>query len=173
MILVRHAEAAAVWGSGDDDPGLSELGRQQAAALAYGLSKGAPRPLVVSPLRRARETAEPLARAWGVVPAVEPGVGEVPTPAGVADRMAWLRGVLSTAPSAWPEGLQAWRSQVVSTLCSLPDDAVVVTHFVLITVAAGVDGYRPDHCSQTIVSVAGGSLSLVALGASADATVVR
>ena len=61
--LVRHGEtewnAARRW-QGHADPGLSEIGRAQAAALADRLSQASERPwtrLFVSDLARARETA--------------------------------------------------------------------------------------------------------------------
>ena len=172
LVLVRHAEAAARWDE-DVDPGLSELGRQQAGALAYGWSYSPPVPIVVSPLRRARETAAPLEKRWGVEARVEPGVGEVPSPTDdVRGRMAWLAEVLATPFESWPDELVAWRASVVDTLCSLPGDAIVVTHFVLITAAAGVHGYTPDYCSQTVLSVEDGRLSVESLGAQRD-TVVR
>jgi len=172
LILVRHGEAAARWDE-DTDPGLSDRGRQQAGALAYGLGKLAPMPIVASPLRRARETAVPLARQWGVEPVVEAGVGEVPSPTDdLAGRMAWLSSVLSMPFDEWPDDLQAWRDSVVATLCAWPGDCVVFTHYVLITVVAGVAGFRPDYCSQTVVSVDDGRLSLVSLGTQAE-TVVR
>lgn len=172
LVLVRHGEAAARWDE-DSDPGLSERGRHQAAALAYGLGKLPPLPIVTSPLQRARETTAPLAAQWGVEPVVDAHVGEVPSPTDdLAGRMAWLASVLSLPFEEWPADLQAWRASVVATLCGLPGDAVVFTHYVLITVAAGVAGYRPDHCSQTVVSVDDGRLSLVSLGTEAE-TVVR
>ncbi len=55
LYLVRHGEAAA---SEEDDPGLSEHGRRQAAAVATRLAPAASDALVHSPKRRARETAE-------------------------------------------------------------------------------------------------------------------
>jgi len=62
LILVRHAEAAP--GEPDELRSLTPAGREQARALAERL----PRADVVlsSPLLRARETAEPIARASGV-----------------------------------------------------------------------------------------------------------
>lgn len=172
LVLVRHGEAAARWDE-DADSGLSERGRQQALALAYGLGKSAPMAIVTSPLRRARETAAPLAAQWKVEAVVDAGVGEVPSPTDdLAGRTAWLASVLSLSFEEWPADLQAWRKSVVASLCRLPGDAVVFTHYVLITVAAGVAGFRPDYCSQTVVSVDDGRLSLVSLGTQAE-TVVR
>ena len=172
LVLVRHGEAAAGWGD-DPDPGLSERGRQQAEAMADAIAPLGPLPLVTSPLRRTRETAAALERRWGVAARVDAAVGEVPSPADVPEgRMAWLRRLLPLPKSEWPPELQAWQQSVVATLLALPDDTVVVTHFVLITVAAGVDGYLPDNCSRTVLDAGPHGLQVVSLGEQRT-TVVR
>ncbi len=56
IYLVRHGRAAADWGS-HVDPGLDDVGRTQAEAMASELAPKGPLPLVASPLRRTRETA--------------------------------------------------------------------------------------------------------------------
>ncbi|MXY36711.1 MAG: histidine phosphatase family protein, partial [Dehalococcoidia bacterium] len=57
LYLIRHGLAAA--GLDDLDPGLAPLGHEQAAITARALRKLTPSRLVVSPLRRTRETADP------------------------------------------------------------------------------------------------------------------
>ena len=81
LLLVRHARPAVPWDS-HPDSGLDATGRAQADALATDLGAGPARPLVVSPLRRTRETAAPLAALWGVEPDVRSAVGEIPAPTG-------------------------------------------------------------------------------------------
>lgn len=172
LVLVRHGEAAAGWGD-DPDPGLSERGRAQAEAMASALAPLGPLPVVVSPLRRTRETAAALERVWGVTARVDAAVGEVPSSTDdLGERMAWLRRLLPTPWDEWPPELQAWRRSVVSTLAAIEHDAVVVTHYVFITVAAGSQAYAPDYCSQTVLDVADGELRLVSTGGQA-VTVVR
>src|SRR5258706_5105045 len=96
LYLVRHGKPAVAWGSGDDDPGLDETGRGQAAAVAARLLSlpGEDRPIrvVSSPLRRCRETAQPLADALGVPVEIDGAVGEIPTPGALrpAERPEWL-----------------------------------------------------------------------------------
>ena len=172
LVLVRHGEAAAGWGDAvDTDPGLSARGRAQALAMADALAPLGPLPVVVSPLRRTRETAAALEERWGTPARVDPAVGEVPSPAS-DDRFSWLAQLLTTPFTAWPSELQAWRRSVVDTLCALPGDSVVVTHYVAITAAAGVAGYMPDYCSRTVVETGPDGLHVVELGAE-RATVVR
>jgi len=56
LYLVRHGQAAASWGE-DPDPGLNALGHGQAARMAAALAALGPMPIMISPLRRTRETA--------------------------------------------------------------------------------------------------------------------
>lgn len=181
VTLVRHGEASAGW-DGDADPGLSDLGRSQAERAADALRPLAGCDLVVSPLRRTRETALPVAEALGVAPRIEPLVGEVVAPARHASldaRGPWLRGFMSGGWDGADAELLAWRQGVLDALRSLPADAVVVTHFVAINVAVGaatgddrVVSFRPAHCSRTVLRVGDGGSDVVSLGAEAD-TVVR
>ena len=172
LILVRHGEAAAGWGA-DRDPGLSDRGRAQAEAAAEALAPLGPLPVVVSPLRRTRETAGTLARTWGVSARVDPAVGEIRAAVGdLAERATWLSRLLSTPWAAWPAEQQAWQRSVVDALLGIAEDSVVVTHFVAITVAVGDQGYLPDYCSRTVLEHDGVRLRLVEQGQQ-RATVVR
>ena len=67
LYVVRHGQTAANAAGliqGQTDPELTDLGRQQAVALAAVLPPGAP--VVSSPLLRARQTAESISRAYTV-----------------------------------------------------------------------------------------------------------
>ena len=176
LTLVRHGEAAAGWGE-HHDPGLSELGRSQAEAVAEALTPVGPLPIVVSPLRRTRETAKPLALRWGVDPQVEDLVGEIATPDGVDDRSTWLAGVLAGRWSEQAPELRSWADAVVDRLLAQTEDAVVVSHFVAINVAIGratgddrVVCVRVGNCSRTVVDNAGGRLALVDAPVEVDRT---
>lgn len=64
LILVRHAEPVRERREeGASDPGLSELGERQAAALGAYLAEEDIDALYASPMRRAYRTAEHVARA--------------------------------------------------------------------------------------------------------------
>jgi probable phosphoglycerate mutase len=79
IAFVRHAQPA--WfeaGFGVGDPGLTELGSRQAAEAAELLGEHGPwEELLVSPLMRARQTAEPIAEATGLEPQVVEGLAEI------------------------------------------------------------------------------------------------
>ena len=66
LLIVRHAEAAA--GHPDDARPLTPAGREAARGLGAQLAAQGTRPdaLLTSPLLRARETADEIARAVGV-----------------------------------------------------------------------------------------------------------
>jgi broad specificity phosphatase PhoE len=176
VVLVRHGKAAAGWAD-DIDPGLDDLGRQQAEVMADALHLFGPLPLYSSPLRRCYETAEALGDRWGVEPLVTPEVGEVASPtADLAERGAWLRSFMGSTWSQQPAELVAWRQRVVDFLLTIEDrDAVVVSHFVAINAAVGcaqgddrVIVFAPDNCSRTELKIERGRLEVVELGATAS-----
>lgn len=180
LFLVRHGKPSVAWGdSGAADPGLDDTGRAQAEAMAGALAPLGPLPVVVSPLRRTRETAAPLGVRWALDPTVEPAVGELRAPAGVADHRSWLHEVMSsTYPTLGPD-LTAFRDRVVGRLHTCAADTVVVTHFIAINAAVGaataderVVSFAPDHCSVTVLDLVEGRLELVVRGGEA-ATVVQ
>lgn len=84
LILIRHALPVSMQ-SGDGspvDPHLAPEGVAQAEALAHWWGGRRLDRLYASPLRRARETAAPLARAVGLEVELEPGVVEFDRDAG-------------------------------------------------------------------------------------------
>jgi probable phosphoglycerate mutase len=79
LILVRHAlphRTDGGPGHGPADPGLTDLGHEQAERVAVALAGVPLDGLYSSPQRRARETAEPLARLLGRVPTPHDGLAE-------------------------------------------------------------------------------------------------
>ena len=94
LVLVRHAlpervEQGSV--AGPADPGLSDAGRAQAARLAAWLAAEPIDAVLTSPLRRARETAAPLAAALARDAEVVDGVAEYDAAAGEYIPMEELR----------------------------------------------------------------------------------
>jgi len=183
IYMIRHGKAAAGW-DGDADPGLNELGRAQAEAVAKKVQAlvATPVPIYSSPLKRCQETAALLAAAWGVTPQTEAGVGEIPPPLeDLTERTQWLRRVMA---GTW-EGLyrdavsvesgvdfRGWNDNVVNTLNAFKGEAVVIfSHFIALnaaycaaTGAADVVSFAPENCSLSIFDTDGKSLSLVAQG---------
>ena len=77
LILVRHGLPVRIDDAGGPaDPELSDEGRAQAVRLAAWLRRDAIDAVYVSPMRRAVQTAEPLADALGVDPVVDDELAE-------------------------------------------------------------------------------------------------
>jgi probable phosphoglycerate mutase len=77
LLLVRHAlPVRRELASGAADPELAPAGREQARRLADYLSTERLDAVYASPMRRAMQTAEPVAEAQRLDIVVEPGVAE-------------------------------------------------------------------------------------------------
>jgi broad specificity phosphatase PhoE len=103
VLLLRHAESAnpLVFHGAESDVGLSERGRRQAEAVAPLLAAFAPAVVVSSGMRRALDTAAPIARAAGLPLRVEPGLHE--------RRVGALGGTPTQGGNGvWPDTLKRW-----------------------------------------------------------------
>jgi probable phosphoglycerate mutase len=77
LLLIRHAlPVRRELSAGRADPELSEAGHRQAQYLADYLAGEKLHGIYASPLRRAHQTAEPLARSQGLEIVTEDGVAE-------------------------------------------------------------------------------------------------
>lgn len=187
LFLVRHARPSASWGE-DPDPGIDSAGLEQSRTTASGLATAlSPVTLLSSPMRRCRETAQPLERMWQQSARVFTPVAEIPAPPlDPQARREWLnRGMQGTweeLQSASPPGspdYRAWRAALLESLAALPNDSVIFTHFIAINavVAAArrsdsVVCFRPDHASVTLVETNGADFELITLGREAETHVL-
>lgn len=172
IYLVRHGEAGGAWDS-TADPGLSDKGLSQADTAARLLNETiAPINIFSSPLKRAQETAKPISDLWQQTVDIAPQLTEVPS-AGVAfkDRRQWLTGILQGRWTDQSDVLKNWRSNIVEFAKSQTEDAIFVTHFVVINSLVGftednenVLVFRPDTCSVTTIGLDLGRLHLVEKG---------
>ena len=180
ILLVRHGQAAAGFGS-HRDPGLDDVGRDEAEATAEELATRfeAPVPIYSSPLKRARETAAPLARKWGSEVILEPRVAEIPSPTeDLRERARWLQGVMAGKWTDLPEELLRWRREMIDCVLGFETDTVVFCHFIAINVvvgaATGAEGlivFRPGNGSVTNMSIGGRTLTLRVLGSQSETRV--
>ncbi|CAB4873228.1 unannotated protein [freshwater metagenome] len=180
LYLVRHGRAAAGWNV-DPDPGLDDLGRQQAERMADALQPLGPLALVSSPLLRCQQTAAVLGLRWGVDATIASDVAEIPSPIGVAvaDRVEWLREAMRGTWAELGPRYTEFRDGVAAYLSGLTDDTVVASHFVAINAAIGAAAHDDsvvirslDNCSVTVIDVVEGRLHLVEGGHEAD-TLIR
>ena len=180
IYLVRHGEAAAHWGE-DPDPGLSELGAQQAVRAAKQLS---PKlgigevNLISSPLLRAQETAAPLVESLSLPLSIDEAFREVPAPVPLQDRKQWLQTFMKQQWQEQPDSLQAWRDAALVQLHGLNRPSVIFTHFLVLNAVVGELMERsetlffwPDNASITHLTLTAGKLELVELGAQMETVV--
>ena len=180
IFLVRHGEAAASWGE-SPDPGLSELGRQQAQIAAEQLRLqlgGGDAQLVSSPLQRAMETAAPLSTLLQRRVQVDAAFREIPSPVPLAQRQSWLRQFMQQQWDEQVDQLQAWRSTALQQLLGLRQNTAIFTHFLVINAVVGQLLERsetlcfwPANGSITHLRHSGNDLELVALGQELQTTV--
>jgi broad specificity phosphatase PhoE len=179
LYLVRHGEPSGTW-TDSQDPGLTDLGREQAKTAADRLRLLTPKQIVSSPLRRARETAAPLVDLTSMQPVIANQVAEIPSPPNMSleTRGDWLRAIMSRTWTGVEPGLRRWRDDVVSYLTGLQTDTAVYSHFIAINAALGasigddrVVCFQPAHASVTILESKGRALTLVELGQTAQTTV--
>lgn len=189
ILLIRHGQAAASF-TDDADPGLDELGIDQACALADRLRSNLPLLMISSPLKRARDTAAPLLQMHvdalsgetidtspvETLPIetlhIETRISEIPSPGlSLSDRGAWLGQVMQGRWSEQSGSLAQWRTDLISCLNEQQQDCVIFTHFVAINVAVGyaegndqVSIFRPGNTSITELVSDGESLTLVKRG---------
>ena len=174
LYLVRHGEATDYAGP---DPGLSELGADQARKVAQRLDEivGAPIDLISSPLRRARETAQPLAERWSTEALVVDAVRELPSPGTPRERRPWWRAALHSTFAELGEQQREWRAGILRALMQRQRDTAVFTHAVVISAVVGhlqdddrVLAFLPANTSITVVELIDGHLTLVERGAGRD-----
>lgn len=179
IYLVRHGKAAAGW-DGDLDPGLNEAGRRQAEATADVLEPLGPLPIYSSPMLRAQETAQALARRWDSDVVLEPRVSEIPSPSlDLEARAAWLRRAMAGTWSDLDADLRRWRRALLDCVLAIPEDSVVFCHYIAINVIVGAASgddrlvvFAPDNASVTRVRTDGGRLTVVELGSTATTEVL-
>jgi broad specificity phosphatase PhoE len=187
LYFIRHAKPAASWGE-DPDPGLDATGIDQArATAAMMMQRAAALPILTSPMRRCRETSQPLEAAWNSAAALFPAVAEIPSPPiSLAERHTWLteamagswRRLQETAPPGSPDFL-TWRADMLAAVQRIPEDAVIFSHFIAINAIVGaalgsddVVCFRPDHASITVVDTDGGGFRIIERGREAVTSVL-
>ena len=178
IYLVRHGEAAARWHEASD-PGLSALGLSQAKAVSAAFAARPVRKILSSPLRRAQETAAPLAAVLSLPVTVDDHFREVPGPTELAARPAWIAALTHSTWDAVDNNVIAWRDALWTRLGTLTEDTAIFTHFMVINALVGrlnaasrVVYFEPDYCSVTWLQGTNGGAQVRALGATRETLVL-
>jgi broad specificity phosphatase PhoE len=171
IILLRHGEpdwypdgASAQVG----DAGLTRLGEAQARCAAEALAKGRVDAIYVSPLRRAKETAAPLAAATGLRVTTVPDLAEISVAGAVGlsqrdvDRyfLDSMRRPLSEHWHGWPgsERFRDFHARVCKGLCD-----VLARHRITPSREQEFTIWEQPERPETIVIVAHGGTNAVLL----------
>jgi len=170
--LVRHGEAAAKWAE-HADPGLSDLGRQQAEKAADELQAIIPSSvqLLSSPKARAIETAEPLKQRLNLPVGIDPSFIEIQAPVPLDQRQDWLRSFMTQCWTEQSEPIWCWRNDLIEQLSRLNQPTVIFTHFLVInTVLAHIRSDErtvqlwPDNGSVHHLALEAGEIKALELG---------
>ncbi len=146
LLLIRHAQPLRVQDAdGPADPELSEKGHEQARLLAEYLVDESIDAIAASPLRRARQTAEPLAAAKGVVVTVHDGIAEYDRESGEYIPIEDLRA----------EGLPGWQDVLTGNV----HRAAGVDPFEFRAgVVTAIEDIIESHTGQTVAVVCHGGV---------------
>ena len=191
IILIRHAQSlhhVTDLTGGWTDTGLTELGRQQAAALAERLKDelgGRSVRCVCSALKRAAETADWIARATGFEPRFDPGLKEYNNGLAAgktrqeADRMMAPRTEPRVDWRPYPQA-ETWRefygrvAHAMERLTRDPGPLLVVTHGGTIgIVVAWWLGLEAERLDRVSFPVAPASLSVLRVNRWGEHTLER
>ncbi|GGM40761.1 isomerase [Promicromonospora citrea] len=176
LLLLRHGQTPSNVGglldTASPGPGLTALGRRQAAAVPDALGDRRIDAVAVSSLVRTAQTAAPLAVARGLEPVVLPGLREIE--AGDLEMAAtheahlrylgtvfgWARGDVTRAMPGGPDGrafLERYDDAVTQLARAGWEDVLVVSHGAAIRtwVAARAAGVDIDHAERTALANTG------------------
>jgi 2,3-bisphosphoglycerate-dependent phosphoglycerate mutase len=137
LLLIRHARPLrAHGGDGPADPSLSPLGVRQSEALADWLADEPLGAIYTSPLRRARETAAPLAAKLGLDVAIDDSLREYDAESVEYIPMEELKAAGDPRWNEVPVALPEFRERVI----------------------AGIEGLVKAHASERIAVVCHGGV---------------
>jgi broad specificity phosphatase PhoE len=157
IYMVRHGQADSAWHE-SPDPGLSELGRQQAATAAQQLHHLNNVHIISSPLLRCQQTAQPFAQAKQTPISIHSEVSEIPTPSNIAfdQRGPWLQQAMAGTWQQLGQQFVDYQNTIAHFVANLKHDTVIFSHFIAINAVLGHVINNPqlvvahlDNCSIT------------------------
>ena len=174
IFLIRHGEAAQSWDQ-SADPGLSELGKQQALECFNTLNENEDLNqfnLVSSPLKRAQETSLHFKKNFEKQLSLNEAFREIPSPGiSLVERKNWLQEVFKKNINELEKPQQIWQSEILSNLKSFTEPTIIFSHFMVINIVISnlkndprVVSFYPDNCSITELDNNNGKLCLVSTG---------
>lgn len=154
MLLIRHAETSApdVFHGAESDIGLSAWGLRQAGMLGEHLRAERPEALYCSALRRAVDTAAPIATACGLEAVVVPSLHErrIGPLSGLSRTEGWE--IYAESKRRWIEGNLEFTHEGGESFADIRRRVLPI-----------VEGLRDRHAGETLVVVAHGIVIRVVL----------
>lgn len=124
LLLIRHGRPARTHAAqGPADPPLTDLGHRQAEALATWLAEEGMGAVYASPLRRARETAAPLAAKLGLEVRIDASLSEYDKDASSYVPIEELQAAGDLKAVELPDDVAAFQRTVVDGI-----EAIVAEH---------------------------------------------
>lgn len=174
--MIRHGKSEAGFDQALDSD-LSKLGHQQAAIAAASVASQLPfMKIIASPLRRARSTAEPLAKIWRCPIAVSPEITEIPTPLhlgeeNLSERRPWLTAIMTQKYGSLDNKIEEWRKVLIDFSLRQSEDCLIFTHYLTINAIVGfamrddkVVVCDPGYCSLTEIHIGNGEIDIISVG---------
>ncbi len=154
LYMIRHGQSYVNlrdWGNGNSDEGLTDLGQRQAAALAAWMPLHIPTidALYASTMKRARETAEVVAQAYGVAIRPDDRLREIGN--NRLDHTPWPSNDL-------PEYGDYWGSErPFTSITPDRDDGESLMHF-RVRIGSFLESLIQQHQGETVVAVCHGGV---------------
>jgi probable phosphoglycerate mutase len=134
----------------------------------------------MSPLRRARETANEFEMLWRQPATVESRVAEIPSQGmTLIERADWLKSLTRRRWDDLDEMIQSWRRVALQSLLEVSTDTVVVSHFMIINAVvswargdADVVCCHPLPGSRTTLERDGDTFRVLEIGAEGVSTIL-
>lgn len=164
LLLIRHGQTPAnvegVLDASVPGPGLTRLGREQAAALSHALVRESIGGIWVSSMVRTQQTAAPMAERLGLGPLVLPGLREISagTLQGRSDQsavhryletvLAWMDGDLQASTPGGESGrefVSRYDAAIALVAESGVPTAAVVSHAAAIRCWSGIRAENLGH----------------------------
>jgi len=168
--MVRHGQANAAWHE-SPDPGLSELGQQQALNAAQQLSHLNNRHIISSPLLRCQQTALPFAQAKNTHITIHHEVSEIPTPNHIAfeQRGPWLQQAMSGTWQQLGPKFVDYKNTIGNFVKNLNHDTVIFSHFIAIN---AVIGYATNNDNLVVAHLDNASITTFHIDDNQNLTIV-
>jgi len=173
LLFVRHGQASASW-KNHLDPGLSEIGKDQAKNLTSNkkLPNLSNYDFLSSPKLRAIETSKPLAEKYKKEVVINESFIEIPSSnIELNKKQEWLKNIIEMKKKDLPKFIQQWQKNIFLNISNIKKDTIIFTHFMVINSvvsdfvkADSIVHFFPDYTSITKVVLENGYIKDCKIG---------